>query len=454
MGGEYWGPIVNPGGGGGGGGSISEITSNDDSVTIVNPTGPDVDLSVSGGTVLSISYNGVGPFDVPALVPDGYDTSVGGQVFGVLLIGSGGITSGMLQLPTGGDLSDGSYPASMFIDNTGTIISFWLLDSSDSQLIPYNNLGGIGIIFGFNIAGNGSPLNVLSPELPGQIYLDVSSGGVFVATNAGDPTSWVGLGGDISLGVNNNFGINSTESNGVYVVAPGGLSVGITDTGAFTGTSNYWFWNSSGGDGNQFTQTLLGPVGALTQFSWQQQANGGTTGGIGCEAVGTASAAWGARALGWANFYWAVSSGAYANIGDSQYSFWMPFNQTTDATITQLGVLSTGEIGSPDTFDLTFPDFKHTMLIEARVVGRRIDVPGTVKVMECNNIVVDGDGSGAYRIIGVPTVTTIQADVAAAGWDCSFSLNGSNDGFQVFVTGQDSNTIQWSCTLKLYETLG
>ncbi len=53
--------------GGAGGGSVSEITSTDMSVTITDPTGPTVDLSVPGGgggaTLISVTFS---PADVAA----------------------------------------------------------------------------------------------------------------------------------------------------------------------------------------------------------------------------------------------------------------------------------------------------------------------------------------------------------------------------------------------------
>ena len=176
-------------------------------------------------------------------------------------------------------------------------------------------------------------------------------------------------------------------------------------------------------------------------------ANYGNSSGVGGQSYGYGCEAWGV-------WYWATASGYYATPGDSQYAFWMPYNQTTDATPTALGVLSVINSGPPDTLALTFPDFTHTILIEARVVARRTDVPGTVSVWECNNIVVDGDGVGAYRLVGSQTLTVVQQDAAASGWDVAFSLVDSDTAFAITVTGEVGSTIQWTCTLKLYEVAG
>lgn len=162
----------------------------------------------------------------------------------------------------------------------------------------------------------------------------------------------------------------------------------------------------------------------------------------------------GGNALAWAPWYWALSNGAYSVQGGSQYAFWIPYNQTTDATPTLLGTSLDGSLAPPATFSLDFPDFIHTALLEFRVVARRTDVPGTVKVMECNNLVVDGDGVSAYRIVGTPTWTTVQEDAAASGWSAVAQLNGGNSGVEVQVTGEAGNTIQWTCTIKLYEVAG
>jgi hypothetical protein len=175
--------------------------------------------------------------------------------------------------------------------------------------------------------------------------------------------------------------------------------------------------------------------------------------GINVFAAGNGGIAVGGSSSGWGPWYWAMASGCYAVPGDSQYALWVPYNQTTDATPTALGVNVSGSFtGPPNVLALTFPDFVHTFRMEATVVARRTDVPGTVSVWECNNIVVDGDGVSAYRTVGTPTTTVVQQDAAASGWAVAFSLTGA--AFAVTVTGEVGNTIQWTCTLKLYEVAG
>jgi hypothetical protein len=169
-----------------------------------------------------------------------------------------------------------------------------------------------------------------------------------------------------------------------------------------------------------------------------------------------ASAA-GGGALGWAPWYYAISSGFMNTPGDSQYAFWMPFNQTTDATPTALGVNGEGINGTPTVFALTPPDFNHTILCEFRIVARRTDTPGEASVWECNNFVIDGNGTDAYRVVGTgPTVTVVQQDsaVISDGWGVTVSLTEDNTGIQIIVTGAAGQTIQWTSTVKLYEVIG
>jgi hypothetical protein len=59
-------------GGGGGGGSIDEITSDDDSITITDPTGPTTDLSVT--SVQSVQWVDLGLIDLVAAMMDGPTT--------------------------------------------------------------------------------------------------------------------------------------------------------------------------------------------------------------------------------------------------------------------------------------------------------------------------------------------------------------------------------------------
>jgi hypothetical protein len=152
----------------------------------------------------------------------------------------------------------------------------------------------------------------------------------------------------------------------------------------------------------------------------------------------------------WGPQYWSFSSGTQVQgVGRSQYSFWIPYNQTTDATPTPLGVNDGYSGGNPTVFSLAFPDFITTVLVEARVVARRTDIPGTASAWNLA-VLIDGNGTNAYRIVGVQSKSVAAADAAAAGWDVNMSLDGSGH-LVVTVSGEAGNTIAWTCTLKLYE---
>lgn len=100
-----------------GSGSITEITSEDGSVTITDPTGPTTDLSVLPVT-LALSYNGVGPFDVPvSSMPSGWDGS-GIATLGVELTTGDGLITG-LEDPSGNPIPDGwSFAAFVFVEDS------------------------------------------------------------------------------------------------------------------------------------------------------------------------------------------------------------------------------------------------------------------------------------------------------------------------------------------------
>lgn len=147
--GERFGPIGG-GGGGGGGGGITDITSEDDSVTITNPEGPTVDLSVAGGgggpQTLELSYNGAGPAECVVLKYLDYDPSVGGQIWVML----------------NSDLGFGEQPAQAQVDDTGTIQAMTL----------FNVTPGGADISSQDAAGDNLPLTVA---------------GLVVATTSGNP---------------------------------------------------------------------------------------------------------------------------------------------------------------------------------------------------------------------------------------------------------------------------
>lgn len=117
--------------------------------------------SMGSGT-LSLTYNGHGPFNVSAVLPVGYNPLVGGTVIGVITIGTGGITSGMLSYGVG-PLSDGQYAADMVIIDGGVIQHLLLrvIWTEDVLLmLPFDFNGEpLPIQWGNNVGGHFAQLN-------------------------------------------------------------------------------------------------------------------------------------------------------------------------------------------------------------------------------------------------------------------------------------------------------
>jgi hypothetical protein len=222
--------------------------------------------------------------------------------------------------------------------------------------------------------------------------------------------------------------------------------------------SNIYTFAINGGQATGNGSICLQNSAAATGFESVVELNAayGVASGSGSVVSGVGGQAYGSLSLGWGPWYWALSSGAYTAVGDSQYSFWVPYNQTTDATPTLLGVQNGGQgLGAPNLFALTFPDFIHTCLLEFRIVARRTDVPGTDSAWEATGL-VRGDGVSAYTWVGgsAPTPVVIAQDAAASTWVVTPAITSGNNGVQVTVTGQAAKTIQWTCTIKLYEVAG
>lgn len=257
-------------------GGIESITSTDGSVTITDPTGPNTDLSVAGGgggvgQVLTLTYNGAGPFDVPCLVPEGYDPAFGGQVFGVLIVGTGGITSGMLVANTAGSpLPDGDYPASITIDNTGTIISMTIIDPGNTaNILFYGATANLFFLSGTYTSGTISPLGAVTPIMQGQIYVQTgpasNESSIYIALSQGDVTSWICLGGTnlnsgtVAPGVGSGNGFV-----GLIGFSPGGMQ--LVDIVALLGSGNAVTWQTGGTDGDQTFNIQVGPNGSPLVF--------------------------------------------------------------------------------------------------------------------------------------------------------------------------------------------
>lgn len=240
-------------------GGIEEITSTGGSITITNPTGPDTNIEVTSsgggvGEVLALTYNGVGPFNVPCLVPEGYSTVTGGEIFGVIIVGAGGITSGMLLLPNGSPVADGSYPSYLFVSATGIIEAIVITDLLDGQILFYGTIANL-LSLGFPLSGSGSPQGVVLAPSVGTLYIDTSSGGLYISEGT-DSTSWIAVGG---------FTVPGSVGGVISVLGTTAIMNAetiLSDLLAIVGSFNGAIWNGNGSDGAQTFVVQVGPAGS------------------------------------------------------------------------------------------------------------------------------------------------------------------------------------------------
>jgi virginiamycin B lyase len=190
------------------------------------------------GQVLSLSYwDGSGesaPFPVPCFgVPNGYSggtASLGAQ----LIIGAGGITSGVLLDTDGSPLPDGfSFPASIFVEG-GVIYDIIAINPYNAELVggivvwgdtgdrpiqliipggintPGTINAGAVVTNGFQVNGvnvfayGGDPNTHVASITEGDLVFDTGTPAIWQATAASSSTDWVqiGSGGGAELTVN------------------------------------------------------------------------------------------------------------------------------------------------------------------------------------------------------------------------------------------------------------
>jgi hypothetical protein len=443
------------------------------STPVYGENGSDTLWEQVGPNILMLSYNGVGPFPVKLLaIPDTLLDNTASYM-AQLIIGSDLIT-GLLD-SYGNPIPAGfGFPATIYVANST------IFDIVAQNAYVFGNPGQSGYSWwgseGGTPSANIGPNSLIIQNLPttdpaiagafwnynGQI---VTSG--FTPGSSSDLISQDGSNNlTVGSGVYGAFGTNSVALGyEAYVNGTGSVALGANSVAyafnSIAGPGSTAYSNQSvafgGVASGQGAVAIGSDVNALGSYSvsigesCRSLGDWSWTDGYLTQALEAGAAAHGSQAVAWAPWYWALSNGSPSSNQMSQYSFWIPFNTTTDATPTLLGVPSlNGNI--PDVMGLTFPDSIHTALIEFRIVARRTDVPGTISVWECNNFVVDGDGVGSYRVVGSPTVTVNQQDAAASSWSATPSLSGNT--VQIEVIGEIGSTIVWTCTMKLYEVSG
>lgn len=218
-----------------GGGTISEITSDDDSVTITDPTGPTVDLSVSGGgggvgQVLSLVYNGADPADFPCWgVPTGWDSTAIATLGAQITVGTN-IASGVLEDTNGNPLPDGyTFPATLFVEDATIfdIVAFGAYASSpNGGWLAWGTSGGPASQVLFSSQG----FYVVTPAATGEgiNFNDYGDGGVNLASGGVGPV----------LLQQNGTGSITIETSGGGVTTGLLLTTQVSDTAGIVLTDN------------------------------------------------------------------------------------------------------------------------------------------------------------------------------------------------------------------------
>jgi hypothetical protein len=185
-GGEFVGGGGGPGGGGGGG-SIDEITSDDDSVTITNPTGPTTDLSVPGAANNTLPVADTTDFSIDDST---YPNNLTGTGFYRTVIFPGGDQTGVLALALDGD----AFPR-ILLASTGTfLLSDGTVDPSTFAAAINANANGDGTL-SLALVGDNAGLNIgvldadmAVAKIQSQSIFQVESGINLHSTN-GDPNT-------------------------------------------------------------------------------------------------------------------------------------------------------------------------------------------------------------------------------------------------------------------------
>ncbi len=318
---------------------------------------------------------------------DGERATIGGGTLNVAL-GNGASVGGGGWDGTNVEGNQALAPASTIGGGLGNVIS----PTADYGTVGggRENQIGPGLARGSTIAGG-------YRNRAGHLYVTVGGGqendawGQYAVIGGGHGNSAPGFGGVVSGGENN--------------VASGGRS-------AVGGGSD----NTASG----FGSTICG--------GWDNEASGEfatVPGGLEADASHYGQMAY--------------ASGAFAEPGDAQVSFYVLRNTTSDSTQTEL-FLDGGTMDRRITIPLT-----SAVAFDILVVARSSGHASAGYRIEG---VIENDG-GTTAFIGTPTVTTLAEDRAA--WDVSVEANDTYDALRILVTGEVGFTVRWVAVVRAVE---
>lgn len=165
------------------------------------------------------------------------------------------------------------------------------------------------------------------------------------------------------------------------------------------------------------------------------------------ESDGTASGAY-SHAEGFSEAYaFGMHSEGSGGLNSSQFSRVTRATSTINATPTTLR----------DTFGsegvLLPADFNRSALVTVRVVGRQTNPAGVVGAWTLQSV-IDGDGSGSYRVLPGAGPVWVAGDVSAQGsWDVQeLSFDGGQlNRLLVTVAGSPGVQVNWTATIEMDE---
>jgi hypothetical protein len=141
-----------------------------------------------------------------------------------------------------------------------------------------------------------------------------------------------------------------------------------------------------------------------------------------------------------------ITFSAASNItafGDVRASRFILFNETTDATVTDLFV-DTGA-----TVRLTVA-LDSTMTFKGLVTARRTDADNESAGFKIEGVI--DNNAGTVALVGSPLVASLGDD--SFGWSVAITADDVGDSLSVKVTGEAAKTIRWSCVLETCEARG
>ncbi len=140
----------------------------------------------------------------------------------------------------------------------------------------------------------------------------------------------------------------------------------------------------------------------------------------------------------------AYANGAFAVVGDAQFSQFVLRIATLDAAITELfldGIIHR----------LVLPD-NTTLVFDIYIAARRTDVDDESAGYLVQGVIDRNTGVATTALVGAITKTVIAEDTVA--WDVDVNADTTNGSLRIQVTGEVGKTIYWVASVKITQVTG